>query len=132
MRMGRFLLSIGLVVSAAASAGSGEVLLSADGIVVGIEPWWRDGLPGLVGGPSLAVDGLDPDPFDWPEPPDWLTDPDISTPSLPGFEIQHVPWSEVGNIKEGISQLRVKPSAPKSSDEVSRPKSVYSRAVFSL
>jgi hypothetical protein len=31
----------------------------------------------------------------------------------------HVPFSDVSTIKEGISDVRVKPAAPKSSDEVS-------------
>jgi len=61
-------------------------------------------------GPSDPIGGL--------ELPDWPADP-ISTPDLPGFEIEHLAWSDVGNIKEGISQLSIKPSNPTSSDEVS-------------
>ena len=62
-------------------------------------------------GPSDPIGGL--------ELPDWLTEPVTSAPDLPGFEIQHVPWSDVSDIKEGISQLSVEPSSPTSSDEVS-------------
>jgi len=62
-------------------------------------------------GPSDPIGGL--------ELPDWLTEPVTSAPDLPGFEIQHVPWSDVSDIKEGISQLSVKPFNPTSSDEVS-------------
>jgi len=68
-----------------------------------------------------APDNSDPgsnDPIGGLELPDWPADP-ISTPDLPGFEIEHVAWSDVGNIKEGISQLSIKPSNPTSSDEVS-------------
>ena len=61
----------------------------------------------------------DPDPIPLPEPPEWPDANDTSAPDLPGFEIKHVPWSDVGNIKEGISQLHIKPSSPKSSDDVS-------------
>jgi hypothetical protein len=62
---------------------------------------------------------LDPDPIDLPEPPGWPDSNNISTPSLPGFEIVHVPWSNISSIKEGISALRIEPPSPKSSDQVS-------------
>jgi len=75
---------------------------------------------------SVVPHDFDPDPDD-PDPDpmqpldllEWLAQHNFTEPNLPGFEIQHVPWSQVSSIKEGISQLRIDPASPKSSDEVS-------------
>jgi hypothetical protein len=42
-----------------------------------------------------------------------------STLDLPGVEINHVPWSDVTSIKEGISSLKIDPANPTPSDDVS-------------
>jgi hypothetical protein len=62
---------------------------------------------------------FDPDPIDLPDLLEWPDGDSISTPNLPGFEITHVPWSDISSVKEGISALRIEPLSPKSSDEVS-------------
>ncbi|MBN1508499.1 MAG: hypothetical protein JW955_16740 [Sedimentisphaerales bacterium] len=69
----------------------------------------------LVG---AAPDDFDPDPAEPFDLLEWLTQHSSGEPDLPGFEIVHVPFSDVSTIKEGISDLRIKPAMPKSSDDV--------------
>jgi hypothetical protein len=42
---------------------------------------------------------------------------------LPGFEIQHVPWSDVTRVEEGISQLCISPDYPTPSEVLRHEKS---------
>jgi hypothetical protein len=74
---------------------------------------------GIPGGFDPGPNDVDPDPIDPLEPPGWPDSNSISTPDLPGFEIVHVPWSDISSIKEGISALRIEPPSPKPLDEVS-------------
>jgi hypothetical protein len=50
---------------------------------------------------------------------DRINNPAGSTLQLPGVDIQHVSWSDVTGIKEGISSLKIDPANPTPSDEVS-------------
>ena len=43
--------------------------------------------------------------------------------ALPGFEIQHVPWSDVTSIEEGISQHHISPDYPAPSEALRHEKS---------
>jgi hypothetical protein len=71
-------------------------------------------------GPVLYDPGEDdPGPIDLLDPFGWLAGRTTPTINLPGFEINHVPISDIGGAKDGISELRIEPAHPKSSDEVS-------------
>lgn len=72
----------------------------------------------VSGAPNDSQPGSN-DPVGGLDLSEWLADHSISEPNLPGFEIKHVPWSDVGSIKEGVSQLRIDPVCPTPSDAVS-------------
>jgi hypothetical protein len=83
----------------------------------------QPGSGGLVGMGGIAQP-LSPQPTDRFEQMkqqmfDRLNNPGGSALELPGFEIQHVPWSDVTSIREGISSLKIKPANPTPSDDVS-------------
>jgi len=62
---------------------------------------------------------VDPDPLNLLDPLGWIGDWTATpTLNLPGFEVKHIPLSDVGGAKDGISELRIEPTWPASSDEV--------------
>jgi len=103
MRMDRFLLWIVVVVSAAVPACAGD----------------GTGTFSVELDPALTLDGPDPSPFEGLALSLGLGDYSMPALSLLGFDIGPAAWSDVSIANEGISQLRVEPSAPMSWEEVS-------------